>query len=272
VNAAVLPGTVLGDALNATVVDSANASFLNAAQSPGLQFSGTVPRHEHRVVVGVNVSLSCGVTARKVPLSKGAKYTNSVHHSLTPSPTKFGSGGLRSPDRTTVAGVASASRATAEAASMRAVNFGEDRPLSEKYASGSAHEDYKDHNSGSQRVPESPPPPPPRGTKPDSAKWGALTESLRRQVCDFHCAHIFPVLSFNTIFILQEEDSAKPKYSSTHMPPEPFAVDASLATARSATNRKLGVSARDAAESTMQYAKELDRYIQVIQARVPFRN
>jgi hypothetical protein len=183
VNAAVLPGTVLGDALNATVVDSANASFLNAAQSPGLQFSGTDPSARGRS--GVHVSSSCGITARKVPLSKGAKYTNSVRHSLTPSPTKFGSGGLRSPDRTTVAGVASASRATAEAASKRAVNFGEDRPLSEKYASGPAHEDYR----GSQRVPESPPPPPPRGTKPDSAKWGALTESLRRQVGDFHCSH-----------------------------------------------------------------------------------
>lgn len=63
--------------------------------------------------------------------------------------------------------------------------------------------------------------------------------------------------------VLQEEDATKPKYSSTHLPPEPFVLDASLATARSATNRQLGVGARSAAESSMEYAKELDRYLKV---------
>lgn len=37
---AVLPGTAFGDAMNATVDESVNASFFNATQSPGLQFSG----------------------------------------------------------------------------------------------------------------------------------------------------------------------------------------------------------------------------------------
>lgn len=61
----------------------------------------------------------------------------------------------------------------------------------------------------------------------------------------------------------QEQAESRPKYSSAHLPPDAFALDASLAQARSGTNRQLGVGIGPSAERNREYLKELDRYLQV---------
>lgn len=169
-------------------------SFENAAQSPGMTF-----RNAPFTSAGSAATLGGGKASSKSPL-----YSGKIRGSLTP-PGKFRG---RSPDKASFApsnsnngGRGGGGENNTSEGDRRSVNFsGQDHihHLSDKYASsptstpggGSATNSRGDGSVGNStggsaannmRVPESPPPPP-RQNLANVLNWGALHESLTRQV------------------------------------------------------------------------------------------
>ena len=62
---------------------------------------------------------------------------------------------------------------------------------------------------------------------------------------------------------LFQENNDKPKFSASHLPPDPFPLNESLSAVKSARNGKMGIGIEENAIRTMKYTNEMDNYLTV---------
>ena len=60
-----------------------------------------------------------------------------------------------------------------------------------------------------------------------------------------------------------QETDGKPQFSSSHLPPDDFHLNAALSQSRSVKNKKLGVGIEGSAQSVTRHMAQLDEYLQV---------
>jgi hypothetical protein len=241
----------------------------NSMGSPGMQFAAR------------------GTTSSSSSATKQPIYSSRIRESLTP-PGKFNKSRADSdsPLKRSSGGGGPGNNVQQElqdrlsqSRSKHSVGFEEGRPrLSTKYAttiSSSSYDKGRDlspHRSGGEgigRVPESPPPPP-KSLK-SGLNWGALDESLKLQV-RIRLLSLFRKQAQNIstkknhCFILKnlpQESNDKPKFSSSHLPPDDFPLDESVYLTKSARNGKLGIGIEENAVRVASQMNALDNYLKV---------